>query len=331
VRNLLVAAVLVTGCGDNIPTVAFDDVAAARREAECERLTRCGAFADTATCTAYFRPAFDLDLRAAIGAKRVRYDPADAHACHAALATMSCDQTAAEVRTALADCARVFTGSLAADAECAFDLECASGECDVGICIPNTCCYGRCLAEVEAALDEPCDADRHCIGDAYCGTDDVCHRLATTGMPCTLDSNCDAGLACIGATELQAGACRALPLLGEACPYLRCAEIGAVCSPAQICVPVGAAGAVCTTDAECSEFRSCDPMTSRCADTPSLGMPCGGRCAGEAWCALDGSSIGTCVAPQETAAPCLSNDQCASLFCEEGEFFDTCAERAICF
>jgi len=88
---------------------------------------------------------------------------------------------------------------------------------------------------------------------------------------------------------------------------------------------------VCTTDAECSEFRSCDPMTSRCADTPSLGMPCGGRCAGEAWCALDGSSIGTCVAPQETAAPCLSNDQCASLFCEEGEFFDTCAERAICF
>ena len=330
-RCILAVAVLATGCGDNIPTVAFEDVATARREAECERLVRCGLFADTDTCTAYFRAPFDRGLRAAVQAGRVRYDAADAHACDAGLAAMSCDQTAADVRAAVVACTAVFTGTLADDAECAFDLECASGDCDARNCAPDMCCYGRCLPAVAAAIDEPCDSDRQCTGDAYCGTDDACHALASAGMTCTFDSNCDVGLACIGATDLQPGACRVLPHLGESCPYLRCAEIGAECSTAQLCVRAGLAGAACTADAECSEFRGCDPTTSRCVDTPALGMPCRGRCAGDAYCAFDGSSIGTCAVPQANGAPCASYDQCASQFCGEGEFFDLCADRAICF
>ncbi|MBA3454252.1 MAG: hypothetical protein H0T42_14260 [Deltaproteobacteria bacterium] len=331
-RSLVAALVLVVGCGDNIPTVGFEAFAPARREAECQRLARCGVFTAVDDCTAYFRAPFDLDLRAAVAAGRVSYDPAAAHACHAAIGAMSCDQTSAEVRTVLAECANeVFTGMLGAGAECAFDRECESGDCDAASCVPDTCCYGRCLAAVASAIDEPCDADQHCGDDAYCGTDHVCRELASTGMACALDSHCTAGLACIGATELQLGACRTLPLLGDACPYLRCAEVGAVCNPAQICVAVGIAGAPCTVDADCSEFRSCDPATSLCTDTPQLGMPCRGRCAGEAWCPLDGSSLGTCAAPQENTAPCFSNDQCASQFCAEGALFDTCAARAVCF
>lgn len=330
-RCLFPVVVLFAGCGDNIPTVAFEDLESARREAECERLVRCGLFEDADTCTAYFRRGFDGDIQAAVRAGRVVYDADDAHTCHAAIATMSCDQTSADVRSILAYCDGVLRGTLAADAECAFDGECESGECDAASCVPDTCCFGGCLPSAASRIGEPCDADGHCDDDAYCGTDDICHALASTGVPCTLDSNCEPGLACIGATDLQAGACRALPLLGESCPYLRCAEIGAMCSGTQICVPVGRTGEACTNDAECSEFRSCDPVTRRCTDTPQLGTPCSGRCTGESWCARDGSSIGICAAPQEITAPCLSNDQCASLFCAEGEFFDTCAARAVCF
>jgi len=322
---------LATGCGDNIPTVAFDDVTPGRRAAECERLVRCGLFADADTCVAYFRPALEPELRSAVRVGRVHYDPVEAFACNAALAAMSCDQTALDVRETLAACARVLTGALPTDAECAFDLECASGECDAPNCGPDMCCYGACEATVVAEIDDSCDVDHHCVGGAFCGPDGSCLALATTGGSCALDSHCESGLACIGATELQLGACRALPLLGESCPYLRCAEIGAICNAAQLCVAVSPTDATCATDAECSEFRSCDPMTLRCTDAPRLGMPCRDRCAGEAYCARDGSTIGICAAPQEAGAPCLSFDQCASRFCAEGDIFDVCADRAVCF
>lgn len=329
--TLVVVAVLATGCGDNIPTVAFENVAAERQAAECERLTRCGLFSDTGTCVAYFRPAFEPDVRAAVRVGRVHYDPVSAFACNVALAAMSCDQSAADVRETLATCGRVLTGVLPPDAECAFDLECASSECDAPPCGADTCCYGTCQPTVVAAVDEPCEIDRHCVGPAFCNTDGVCQPLASAGGACAIDTHCEPGLACVGATDLQPGACRVLPLIGESCPYLRCAEIGATCNDSQICVAVGATGATCATDAECSEFRSCDPMTLRCVDTPRVGMPCRERCAGEAYCARDGSPIGVCAPPQENGAPCLSFNECASRFCAEGETFDACGDRAVCF
>ncbi len=322
---------LAAGCGDNIPTVAFDDVAAARRVAECERLTRCGLFADADSCIAFFRPTFEPEIRAAVRAGRVHYDPADAFACNVALAGMSCDQTAVDVRETLATCRRVLTGVLPTDAECAFDLECASGECDAPQCGPDMCCYGLCEATVVAAIDETCEVDRHCTRGAFCGSDGICRALGIAGSACALDTHCEPWLACVGATELQPGACRPLPLIGESCPYMRCAEIGALCNAAQICAALSVTGAACATDAECSEFRSCDPVTLRCVDTPYLGMPCLDRCAGGAYCARHGSTVGTCALPQENGAPCLSYDQCASGFCAESEFFDVCTDRAICF
>lgn len=330
-RCLLAAVVVVAGCGDNIPTVAFDEFESARRAAECERLVRCGLFADSGTCVAYFRPSGDADIRAAVNAGRMQYNAAAAYACNVAVASMSCDQTAGDVREAAAACEDIFTGALEVEDECAFDLECASGECDEPSCGTDTCCYGRCLTAVTSAVDEPCDVDRHCIGDAYCGADHVCDAWATTGDQCANDLQCEPGLACIGPSEFQPGTCRALPALGESCPYMRCAEINAICNAFQICVPLGAAGAACASNVECSEFRSCDPMTSRCIETPSLGMPCTVRCAGEAYCAVDGGSLGTCVVPQANGAPCASFDQCASRFCAEGQLFDVCAARPVCF
>jgi hypothetical protein len=37
-----------------------------------------------------------------------------------------------------------------------------------------------------------------------------------------------------------------------------------------------------------------------------------------------------CRAPQSNAAPCTSDNQCATQFCEEGPLFDHCAEPALC-
>jgi hypothetical protein len=321
----IVVATLLAACGDNVPAIELADLHAETVRARCDRAVRCGLVTAHETCVAYFRTPDEDDLYAAIEAGVIRYDGASALRCLEALAALPCDETSREVRAPIEACDRMLRGTREVGEACAFDRECASGSCDAPVCPSDSCCTGACLATRFAAAGAPCTADEECVPGTFCGGQGACTPLAARAEPCRLDAHCEDGLACIGASELQDGACRALPLLGESCPYRRCAELGAICNSAQLCVPVGLPGAPCTTGADCSPLAVCGP-SNLCIDVPHLGAPCGFECAGEAWC-----RDGTCVAPVENTAPCTADNQCASLYCQEGVVFEQCADRPICF
>ena len=323
---LALAALVAAGC-DDAPSIAFEDLHAEQLRARCDYLTRCGLFASGEACAAYFRVPDERQLHDAIAAGKIRYDGVKALACQTALAALTCDQGAREARV-VTDCDGVLTGKVPDGDACNFDGECASGRCDEAVCPMDTCCNGACLAtEQRAAAGAACETDAGCIADAFCGKDRTCHELAKVGQTCTRDAECDYGLGCIGADELMDGNCRALPLIGQPCPYMRCAEAGARCDATRLCVAVGLPGAPCAGPDDCSSYARCDTAAGRCVESPTLGMQCEGFCAGEAWCNLMTS---TCVPPLENTTPCTSDNQCASLFCDEGVVFDQCADRPVC-
>lgn len=321
--RVLLVFVGLTACGDNIAGVTIDDYADARRTADCERLTRCGLFSNFDACERFLSDRLDHDVRAAIDANKIAYDGSAAKACLAAVAEQSCDATSEDARALIPACERLFTGLVADGAECAFDLECASGACDAPACPIDECCPGTCLATItNAATDEGCHRDRDCT-DGYCGTDALCHARGAARDMCTRDEECGFDLACIGATELQPGLCRDLPAIDEACPYMRCADIGAMCV-AGTCKPVGLASAPCMTGADCSPYGECN-ASGECAELPTLGQACSVGCARDAWC-----DNGQCAALLPNTTPCSAGNQCESLYCDEGDVFDACADRITC-
>lgn len=324
-----VVLVVVFGCGDNLTGTPLEDFDAERARARCDQLVRCGLFTDDATCATFFRKRPDADLVAALAAGVVRYEGVNAKQCNDELAAMSCDTSARDARIRTEACERMFVGTIAAGAQCAFDDECASGSCNIPVC-PEACCRGTCrVAHETRAIGAACEIDGDCADDAFCGEDLVCHALVSVGGLCEDDTECEYRLGCIGASELMAGNCRELPLVGEPCPYLRCAELGAVCTAARMCVALGLPGAPCASAADCSPFARCDLAGGVCVDVPTLAMPCTSSCGGEAWC--DFAVSGTCEPPKQNGAPCGSDDQCASLDCQQGPAFDSCGDRPLCF
>jgi hypothetical protein len=324
--RVLAVLVALTACGDDVAGIDLDDYGDARRTAECERLVRCGLFSTQDACERLLLPALDDDARAAIDAKKIAYSPAAAKECLSAISAQSCDATSTDVRTPLPACSDVATGLVKDGLACAFDSECISGSCSEPSCGINECCAGACLPTIRAAaVDGACHRDLDCA-DGFCGSDTRCHPRVAAREMCMRDEECDFDLACVGATDLEPGRCRDLPLIGEPCPYLRCAEIGATCVDGA-CAPHGLAGTACTTAADCSPFSECAP-SGTCAELAQLGEPCTTACARDAWC---DAAEGRCVALMPNGSPCEADDQCESLYCEEGPVFDACTERVICY
>ncbi len=318
-----VVLVALFACGDNVPGIALDEFGEARRTAECERLTRCGLFSTQSACERYLVPALDRDVRSAVEAKKMSFDGAAAKQCLDAIAAMTCDATSEEARVVPLACRRALGGLLADNETCAFDAECISGSCDAPNCGRAECCTGSCQPTiVDAAPGETCARDEDCA-DGFCGLDLHCTPRAPEREMCTRDEECAYDLACIGATEFEPGRCRDLPLLGEACPYRRCAEIGASCINGT-CVPVGLAGDPCTGPADCSFYSECAP-DGFCAERPRLGETCTFECELGAWC-----DDGRCVGPIEDGAPCVQDAQCSDRFCREGATFDYCDVLPTC-
>jgi hypothetical protein len=129
------------------------------------------------------------------------------------------------------------------------------------------------------------------------------------------------------------GTCRALPHAGEPCPYQRCADENLRCDDASThtCVPVGLPGDPCLASSECASAMECDATTHLCREFPALGMPCDNVCGGDAFCAFDTPTSGTCVAPLPNSSPCDGYNQCASFYCEQGPIFDSCKDPYTCF
>ena len=329
-RRLAVAIALVSGCGDNLAGIELEDFDVAERSARCEYLTRCGLFTETAVCDAYFQNHRDENRIAAVRDQEMRYDAVAAKACLDEMAqTRTCDLASREGRVPSEACREMFRGDLAGGEQCAFDAECKSGDCDVAACPAETCCYGRCTPRTDPAdVGGACETKADCIDDAWCGEDGTCHALVALAGQCTLDEQCEYGLGCIGATDLMPGACRSLPLMGEACPYKRCAEIGARCVGGT-CVPLALPGEPCEVGTDCSSYGECDEETKQCRDYPTLGMSCHLFCAGDSWCDFAGTA--TCRELKENTTPCMLDVQCASGYCAEGVFFKSCMDRAVCY
>ncbi|MEJ7601446.1 MAG: hypothetical protein WKG01_26315 [Kofleriaceae bacterium] len=324
-----VVIALACGCGDNIAGIELERWDAEELGARCAYLSRCGLFVDPAACDAYFRLDVDESRLAAVDAEQMRYDVVAAAQCLDEVSALTCDLSSREARVRPESCRRVFAGDLKGAEVCAFDGECESGACEREVCPAETCCYGRCTVDKQpSGIDGACAATADCIDDAWCGTDGLCHALVGVAGECQLEEQCEYGLGCIGATELMPGACRALPMLGEACPYRRCAEIGANCV-AGTCVPIGLPGDGCELDVDCSPYGRCDTASKRCEQRPTLGMPCNSACAEDSWCDFEGTQA--CREPVSTTTPCTFDGQCASGYCAQGVFFRFCTDRAVCY
>ncbi len=329
VKSGLFAVVLLGACGDNHKGLPLDEVDQAREDAECSRLVRCGLFEDATTCTTYFRPRAQDSRNAAVAAGSLRYNGVAAERCFAWIEGSSCDATSSSARVAPRECDQIFVGNAAGGGTCFMHSECESGVCDQPACARDTCCEGVCApAQKRGAAASACTDDQDCTPGTYCNSDKSCHALEAAGQPCLQDAQCGYQLACVGA-GIDPGTCRPLPLLGDACPYLRCAEIGALCNAAQLCVPSGP-GAPCSSDAQCSFYGLCDPAREICGPVPTLGQSCSTRCAGESWCDRGGSSP-VCAAPLGAMADCTTDESCESRLCEEGPIFDFCAAEPLCY
>lgn len=321
-----VIAVLFAACGsDGGGGISVDDFQDQRLAAECERLVRCGLFTTEDACKGFVIDSFDLDVKGGVDAKRVKYDGAKAEDCLVALAAQSCDQTTKDLRVVPPACAAVITGTIADGAACNIEAECISGTCDQPLCARETCCAGTCAATIKDAPDgAACMTDDNCVEGTFCGdTDHTCHTLLAMLGDCEHDNECDYGLACVGATELQKGKCRALPPIGMPCPYMRCADVGAVCTNGT-CVAVGLAPTPCTDGTQCSPFGRCAP-NGQCAEMPVLGEACTTKCQLGSWC-----DNGMCVGLRADGDACNNDDECPEHFCAEGPIFDACAPPPVC-
>lgn len=316
---------LCAACGDNNTGIPFEELEAVANRARCDRLVRCGLFPDDGSCVTFFRKDPQVNLRAALERDIVRYDGASARQCEEALALVGCNELERDARVLPESCELMFRGTREDGATCAVDEECRSGLCDAPGCPEGQCCTGTCGRQRYAKLDEICVADLDCFPDAYCASTMTCQPLVGVGGECRSDRQCGYGLGCIGANQFMPGNCRKLPLLGEPCPYMRCAEIGAYCSGGT-CMARGLPGAVCESNADCSPFMECSE-SKVCAALPRLAEPCTSRCAGESTCNVD---TGRCEAPRADGELCTSGDQCESLVCVDGPAFESCIPAPVC-
>jgi hypothetical protein len=160
-------------------------------------------------------------------------------ACEQAFVSATCDA----VFGGAPPTACSFKGGLALDAPCAFDEQCASGECSA---TTNDC--GKCIAATpkapslpEAGLGEPCSA------------------TGNTAPRC----NSGFGLVC----DAKTSTCTTIPLvaIGQACGFVdgsivmckaggRCASTS---SGAGTCVAETPVGGACTKDEQCPFVTSC--------------------------------------------------------------------------
>jgi len=320
-RSLLVVVALA-GCGGG---VAIADYQTKLRDARCSFEVRCGLFPDQASCTAFFPVADDPSLAAAVDQGKSTYDADKAEQCVNETANADCNGTTREGREVPAVCFEVVGGTGKMSDACVSNSECESKACDVPTCM-MACCPGTCgVANPKAALGEPC-ATRTCETGLTCDNTKTCADLFAAGVPCQSGDQCAYGLGCVGTPST----CKVLPELGEPCPDMACAEIGATCS-AGTCVALGLPGTLCVASTDCSPYFTCDLLRGDCAPFPTRGQSCTITCSDDSWCNIpSGMTTGTCDAPQANGSVCVFNDSCLSGFCDNSTGVGICTAIAVC-
>lgn len=205
-------------------------------------------------------------------------------------------------------CEALVTGRVARGGNCYDSTECDSTSwCDL-----TTLCPGRCVARI--AVGQPASPDARCVENAYV-YNGVCTALVAMGQSCaptggstitraclngacinnvcaprqldlTENQTCTSGTSPECARGLQCVSGRCIPLvdLNGACDSARTCKWDLYCSPANVCVRPGIAGATCGPDLRCANNLYCNRPT--------------------------GSTTGTCAALKQVDQACTAQFEC---------------------
>ena len=244
---LVFAAVACTACGSSTVTppdariIEFgpDELSAAYRDATCQRLVRCGAFATVAGCAASDLGSLPIPearcSQAGVDAGTVHWDSSAAHACVADTLAQSCEVGQA----AALSCLHIAYGDEPRGDPGASCIE-------PGDCVENTDCL----------QSAPGHGQPRCTFAGWLGA--TCYP----GVP-----TCNSGLTC---TEYS---CRGGATHGADCTASgTCQDLGDGCSNG-LCTAFALEGEACGADAPCSPYLTCD-ATQHCAVVPAAPAPC---------------------------------------------------------
>lgn len=248
-------------------------------------------------------------------------------------------------------CAALLTGNVARNGSCFETSDCdATSWCDL-----STTCPGTCVARI--AVGQPASGDARCVENAYV-FNGVCTALLAMGQSCAPPSGSTVTRACLegqcinnvcgprqlDATEnmacapntqpecargLQCVSNRCVPLVdvNGACDSVRSCKADLICSPANVCVRPGVAGAMCGPNLNCARDFFCNRPSGQTMGTCAAIKQVGATCAFDYEC-----DIGTMYCTTTTAQP---NGVCrlkgmVSAACTYDTRFSACGDGLYC-
>lgn len=325
-------AAFLFGCGGG-GSVKVENLGDAVADSACDRLERCGAIADHATCVAIYKTLINEDnIIAGVNAGLITYDGGKAQECLDALSGASCDPSAMDERVLPQACTDAIKGTVADGGACKNSDECKSGSCELTTCT-MACCPGTCnpTPPAKVAIGQSCSA-APCVDGAFCNSSTVCAALLAAGQSCTSDDECTYGTVCAGATGAET--CTAPPKAGDPCLTHNgghsCISTGLQCDATMHCATLLGANAACDPQAPLCKFDlACDATAKTCGPLPAVGAACAGECAPGAYCQFNQTTGGgTCTAAKADGQACQSDNECTSSNCDATS--NTCTTRTTC-
>jgi hypothetical protein len=280
------------GCGSssNEPVpLTFAAFSAREVDITCQSDVACGAFPDSATCTAS-TTIESGQIEADIAAGTVVYDGAAAAVCLTWIAQDLSPTCRLSEQSGFqpALCATIFAGTVATGGACLTSSECVSQDCDRPGCADDVCCAGTCIASTilpdgTVPIGAACTSRASCVMGAYCnvsGNPALCTAQKTAGQACQLSEECPMGTACVLTATPDAGAtptCAKPSDENAPCADSDSCDLRAdYCDPATMrCVPRVPVGGTCVTGGDsCLLYAGCDNATAKCVKHPGAGDPC---------------------------------------------------------
>jgi len=189
--------ILLAGCGSGAGgggSVALPDFGSELAKASCHRIYTCCDATERAAdstwgpteadCVTTMTPQLSgaiTALQGGIDAGRIVYHGDRARRCLDKISALSCaDWGITFSRRYVPDCAHVADGTVALDAACTLDEECASGFCGVGKCTAR------------GAVGDACISPTACQDGLYCpvSAGDHCVAAGAIGASCQVSVSC---------------------------------------------------------------------------------------------------------------------------------------------
>jgi hypothetical protein len=231
----MLVPVMLAGCGKVSPNVSADggltadQACTALAQAECDKRDSCSkgtniihAFGEKGVCLNRLK----LQCTGALTAPGTGNSPANASACAAAFATLSCNDFFDSKLPA--PC--MPTGSLADGQPCVFNGQCTSGFCGG---IRNALC-GACAPAPQPG--DSCASSACGHGQTCVNTTMTCQNLGLLNSPCGPGAPCGNGMSCVNGST-AGGA-------GPTCE-LAIGQVGAACGGATMPTCDGTLGLTC--------------------------------------------------------------------------------------